>query len=304
MKILRTKLFSEPKEKERKKKDKGKKINKDKALGYGIVAGGLAGNTVHGMMFYKDSKHKDENAKLSKKLLEDAKSKNVEVLDRYPVKELEIDKIKTGWKWLDKKDLAKKIEKKLQNRFDNMGPFYDSSNDRVITNNVDKAEALAHELGHRHYIKEKGSEKLGRTSHKAYLKLGGGLEHTVVSPMAGIVTGKAAGKNKARREERGEKESTLGKIAPIVTPIMAATPGLIAEAAASRRGIKMLKSHGASKEFIKESRKKLGHAFGTYASMSAVNAGVGEISKGRAYKKEKKKIEREKEKRENENTKK
>ena len=65
----------------------------------------------------------------------------------------------------------------------------------------------------------------------------------------------------------------------------------------------MLKSHGASKEFIKESRKKLGHAFGTYASMSAVNAGVGEISKGRAYKKEKKKIEREKEKRENENTK-
>ena len=64
---------------------------------------------------------------------------------------------------------------------------------------------------------------------------------------------------------------------------------LVSEAAASRKGIKLLKQNGASKKVIKDAKTNLSGAFGTYATQVAANAGVGQIAKGMAYKREKKK---------------
>ena len=282
--ILRIKSFSK---KEKKKEDK-RSTNKDAIIGAGLAAGGLAGNYATGKDFISKmdkSKYSEENARINKELLEEAKKKGVKIEKHLPSSN-------TGIKKLDE----------ILDTLNNASPAYSPYNDTVYTQGHEDAATLSHELGHRHYAKEKAG-KIGKGSHKAYFAMGGGNLHTFVAPTSGIVAGKIAGKNKARREERGEKESKVSKAAPIVTPILVSAPGLVAEAAASRHGIKSLKRHGASKGLIKESKKKLATAFGTYATLGAMNSGIGELSKHKAYKKEKKKIEREKEKRENENTK-
>ena len=56
--------------------------------------------------------------------------------------------------------------------------------------------------------------------------------------------------------------------------------GKVAEGKASLNGLKNMKKLGASKELIKESRKRLGAAWGTYAGRSLINniaAGEGSV---------------------------
>ena len=284
MRILRIKSFS----KKEKKEENIKSTKKDAIIGGGLVAGGFAGNDATGedvLSKMDRSKFSKENARINKELLEEAEKKGVKIKKHLPPSN-------TGIKKLDE----------ILDTLMNASPAYGPDNDTVYTQGHEDAATLSHELGHRHYTKERAG-KIGKGSHKAYFAMGGGNLHTIVAPTSGFVAGKIAGKNKARREERGEKESKVNKAAPIVTPILVSAPGLVAEAAASRHGIKSLKRHGASKGLIKESKKKLATAFGTYATLGAMNSGIGELSKHRAYKKEKKKIEREKNQRKNENTK-
>ena len=56
-------------------------------------------------------------------------------------------------------------------------------------------------------------------------------------------------------------------------------PLLVAEGAASVKGYKLLKKAGASKEALKVTRKSLGNAHGTYASLAAAPVAVGEASR-------------------------
>lgn len=69
-----------------------------------------------------------------------------------------------------------------------------------------------------------------------------------------------------------KKESTWNKVR--------AAPLLVAEGKASLNGLKNMKKLGASKELIKESRKHLGAAWGTYAGQAAVKSiALGEGSR-------------------------
>lgn len=207
----------------------------------------------------------------------------------------------------ESKSITEKLKQEAKNRGvsidettrTNKGPLYHIQQDKVYLDGSNNGASLSHELGHRHYFKEKGAGKIGKAAHKGYKYTGGALSHMAVSPVSAHFAGKASGKSKARKEENEEKESKLGKAAPIATPLLVSTPGLVSEAAASRKGMKMLRKAGASKEMLKKSNKTLGHAFGTYAALNAANAGVGLLSKNRAYKREKRKIEEEKEKKDN-----
>lgn len=118
----------------------------------------------------------------------------------------------------------------------------------------------------------------------------------VLSPLTGIAAGTVSGKVAARKEAKGEKESKLNRHAGWIAPLVVQAPGLIAEAAASRKGIKMMRGSGASKKMINQAKKSLTGAWGTYGAQGVMNAGVGELSRNIAYNKEKKKINKENEK--------
>ena len=75
-----------------------------------------------------------------------------------------------------------------------------------------------------------------------------------------------------------------------------AAPMLVAEAAASKKGLNLMKSHGANKELLKASKKRLGSAWGTYAGLSASNAAIGEFSRQVGKSKERKRQEKSKKK--------
>ena len=85
--------------------------------------------------------------------------------------------------------------------------------------------------------------------------------------------------------KRGARKQ-VGK--SVIAPTLITAPLLVAEGAASRKGLKMLKEAGASKESMKKARKTLGHAFGTYvgaatkpmlttAGGTGVGYGVGKL---------------------------
>lgn len=279
--ILKRKLFSDKKEKSEEEKSKtrhriaaggavasaigGEAVGTKFALGTGILDDQLGEDMADQLRSKLKIKKKgggDEDVKLFEKLAKEAKKKGIKTQD------LSI-----------------------------LGPAYEPTEDVVLGLGSKKhADLLAHELGHRHYFKEKEAGKIGKTAHKIYQATGGSLVNGIVTPIAtGITAGTIAGKRKARKEAKGEKESVVNKHAGWAVPIIATAPMLISEAAASRHGIKSLKAAGASKKYLRESRKNLATAFGTYATKSAMGAGIGQAVKEGAYRREKRRIEKRKE---------
>lgn len=154
-------------------------------------------------------------------------------------------------------------------------------------------------MGHAHYDKRKVksvSDAIGKVAHKAYLKTGGMLNHTVLAPTAGIIAGVRSGKKAAEKEAAGEKESKLSRHSGWASGLAVQSPGLVSEAMASKHCLDLMKKAGASKKLMKASRKNLGVALGTYAGVAVTNAGMSELARGIAYRKKKKKLEKEKDK--------
>lgn len=159
---------------------------------------------------------------------------------------------------------------------------------------------ISHELGHALFDKDKAKgvgEKIGKAAHKVYLK-GGGYQHMIVAPIAGIAAGIRSGRKKAEKEAEGKEESKLNRHSAWGTSLAVQTPGLVSEGAASKYGYNLLKKAGASKKYLKHTREKLLGAFGTYAATALGNVGTGELARGIAYRQRKKKLKREKEEKE------
>lgn len=221
-----------------------------------IVGGGLVGNTILGkkVMDNFDRPISEEEGKVANKLVENAKKRGINVVEH-----------------------GAGIP----------GPAYGKG--VVYRNHTKDAGSLAHEIGHAYYDREKKAGKIGKVAHKAYLKTGGSIGGATIPGLAGIASGIYSGKAKAKREKEGKKEGKISKHSGWAVPVALSAPMLVSEAAASRKGIKLLKQSGASKKVIKDAKKNLSGAFGTYATQVAANAGVGQIAKGIAYKREKKK---------------
>ena len=197
------------------------------------------------------------------------------------------------------------IVKSVSNASYMQGPAYHPGFDNIGMAGIKDPGSLGHEAGHAYYekqiagkIKGKGAaDKIGKYSHKAYFKMGGTAGTFMgLSPLSGIASGAISGTRAAKKEAKGEKESKLNRHMAWALPVMVAAPGLVAEGMASRKGIRMLKESGASKKIINNAKKSLAGAWGTYGALTAANAGVGELSRGIAYKCTKKKLERNKKK--------
>ena len=237
----------------------GKRENRNRALlGGGLIAGGLTAQTVAG-------------DKVSKALMDEGGESRKKVLD----------------------DMIRKSGTKVSNARTNGGPAYNFMDKTVYTSGSNNPGVIAHELGHAHYDKKSTKNGIGKLAHKGYKYTGGALSHLVFAPAAGYAAGRASGKRAAKAEIEGKKESKLNRHLSWAAPLAVQGSGLIAEAAASRKGIKMMKASGASKEMIRKAKKNLGAAWATYGASAAMNAGVGELSRAHYYNKEMKKKKRE-----------
>ena len=178
--------------------------------------------------------------------------------------------------------------------------------DRIILGKgrLSEADVLSHELGHTQFL-EKGRSKdvIAKTAHRlnSVSKLGTtGLnpQNYLMRPAVYGAHGYASGLKAAKMESEGKKESFGHRIKAAGLPALVAAPMLIAEGAATGKGLKFLKQAGASKGAMKTARKSLGNAYGTYASLAAGNVVAGEGGRlvGKAVGKKRYKKEKEKEK--------
>lgn len=156
------------------------------------------------------------------------------------------------------------------------GSFYDLEKDTININRKKLAASLSHEMGHRHYDKEKAKtlgDKIGKLAHKLYR-----LDNKGILAVS-VLNGLHSGINKANKESKGEKESKFNKHKSWVVPLALSTPLLVSEALATKHGLKLLKKSSASKELMKSSKKRLGKALGTYGLGAALSIGSGELTK-------------------------
>ena len=140
------------------------------------------------------------------------------------------------------------------------------------------ADVLSHELGHSalgagKIGKGRSKDIVGKAGHKLYRI--GSLGMTGAGSVASGVIGYKSGLKAAKLESEGKKEKTWDKIKSVAIPAAMVAPVLVAEGAASRHGIKLLKEAGASKEALKGAKKNLGKAWGTYAAKGAVPVVTG-----------------------------
>lgn len=165
------------------------------------------------------------------------------------------------------------------------------NSDNIILD-TNEASTLAHELGHSKHHGGRDGSKIGKLAHKlrntklAQLdkklvdSAGPTFSHLVrngapLSMAAGFASGYDSGKKLAK----GEKDSVVNKTAYAALPVIHQAPKLVSEFEASRQGIKLLKKAGASKEFIKQSKKALGNAYGTYAASLATPVALGYLAR-------------------------
>lgn len=142
----------------------------------------------------------------------------------------------------------------------------------------ENAGITSHELGHRHYFKEKDAGTIGKLAHKAYLVPNVMRQFHGVGA-ASFANGYLSGRHAAKLEKEGKEESKLHRLSGFVVPGAAAAATLTAEGLASKKGIQLLKKSGASKEVIDRAKKELPKAWGTYASQSGMEFGASELGR-------------------------
>lgn len=94
-----------------------------------------------------------------------------------------------------------------------------------------------------------------------------------------MAAGFASGYNSGKKLAKGEKDNVVNKTAYAAIPVIHQAPKLVSEFEASRQGIKLLKKAGASKGFIKQSKKALGSAYGTYVAGLATPIALGYLAR-------------------------
>ena len=184
----------------------------------------------------------------------------------------------TGNKRFEK--AAEKLESRIKKKVGgNTKVFKNLGKDTVILGYNGGVDALAHELGHSNYLRSGRSKSIiGKVAHK--LMPISSPTTNKLGRVAIAANGFQSGLESAKLKAEGKKESTWNKVKAAAVPAALAAPLLVAEGKASLNGLKNMKKLGASKELMKESRKRLGAAWGTYAGKTAVKSiALGEGSR-------------------------
>ena len=163
--------------------------------------------------------------------------------------------------------------------------FENFGKDAVILGNGTLADVdiLSHELGHAQYVKSGRSKNiLAKAAHK--LMLPSKLAATPLGSAGAFALGARSGYKTEKKRSEGKNVSLWDKTKPFVMPAAIVSPIVIAEGAASLKGLKMMKEAGASKELLKQSKKRLRNAWGTYAagSLKPITASTAGAISGRA----------------------
>lgn len=255
-KFLFQRIFSSSKKKNSDSEKKSSKKDKNNSfeVGLGLAGGSIIANNVLGANVMKNIRkpQSPEDKIVSEKILREAKKNNPG---------LKVD--------------SRRLRGVL-------GPAYGLDTNTVYTNGGTSASGLSHELGHAHYHTNKDAGAVGKYSHKLYKALGSN-KTSKRARMAGIVSGYMSGANAAKKEAKGEKESKLSRHSSWATPVAMSAPMLVAEAAASYKGKKLLRNAGASKQLRRQATKDLTSAWGTYATGTLANAGIAEAARGIGY---------------------
>ena len=303
MLIVRLKTFSNK-----------KKENKEKVKGAAMIAGGIGGVAGGSMLgdkitekgadglVYSELTAKDKDV-VKDALLKKAKKQGIKVTES---KELN-NSVYTGspagkgvrkalaWgakklKKIEGGDSAKKfidsVADGVEAQLGDKKVFQSLGKDRVILGhgNLADTDVLSHELGHAQYMKKGRSKSLiGKAAHKVMPV--SALSVSEVGRAGALVHGVRTGIKNERKKQEGKKVGKWDKVKSVAVPAALAAPLLVAEGKASLNGLKAMKNAGASKELLKQSRKRLGSAWSTYAgqSLKTVAAGGGGELIGRGY---------------------
>ena len=294
--LPRVKLFSEDSKKDHTAKDAGLI-----GVGVGIASSfGSVGNLIseEGNNYLRNSSLKAKDAKLiEEKLLDQAKKNggpkiikdlnfnnsaytggNSGKMARNLIAGLRKKARATGNVRFEK--AAEKLESKIRKKVGgDTKVFKNLGKDTVILGNNGGVDALAHELGHSNYLRSGRSKSIvGKVAHKL-MPISSSTTNKL-GRVAIAANGFQSGLESAKLKAEGKKESTWNKVKAAAVPAALAAPILIAEGKASLNGLKNMKKLGASKELMKESRKRLGAAWGTYAGKTAVKSiALGEGSR-------------------------
>lgn len=156
--------------------------------------------------------------------------------------------------------------------------------DAVILKNgkgtkLEDPAVLAHELGHSSYIRKDGTGgKIGRTAHKIYHSRVGSLIKSG-TPIASFINGIHSGIKEEKAIQEGKKASKWNRSKTYIVPLAMSAPMLVSEAAASKKGLELLKNSGASRELLKESKKSLAKTYGTYLARAGRSVISGEAGR-------------------------
>ena len=157
----------------------------------------------------------------------------------------------------------------------------------IFTGEKAPASALAHELGHAEYMGYKGKGgKVGRFLHKISPRMDE-LPNSLGANTAHFINGLHSGYVKEKNKDKGKKTNIITKYKSVAAPLLLSVPTLATEAMASKKGMKLLREHGASKKYLKEARKHMGSAYNTYLlkqSIPLASSVGGEIT-GRGIRK-------------------
>lgn len=221
---------------------------KDESNSRGIVA------TMNPEMFREEKTHYDPNKSVRKsyhKAVEDIK--NHPQYRGEPIDELISGNIEGG---------GKQLFEAYKNGKGKIG---------INEEDVGRPSAIAHELGHAIDQTEGGVGSKIRNSMDSVDK---------AALPTSATTGLLSGINSERLARKGKKEGLISKHSSWAVPVLMNTPILINEAVASRKGYKVLKDAGATKDQLKNARNTMIGAYGSYASRTIGDVGVGLVSRG------------------------
>lgn len=315
--ILRQYLFSSSESENKKgKEDEKKKSKKEKLKGVGLVAAGTLG-AVGGIMASEElnenfikkaiehsSKNDAQDKKLVDKLIKRAKEQGTKI-----TKDKNFENSAylgtNGGRLLDKLDKKfKKYTGKDDYLKEELGKSIglgkearkEIGKDTIVMGLGDGNPAvLAHEMGHAAMLRKKRSKDIiGKAAHSKVGDIMSIPTNIISNPSekvrhvgeAGFLgAGIIHGVKSAKREEEGDiKKAKKERRKGLIRSAVLVSPTLIREASASRKGMKYLRESGASKDTLRQSRKVLGNAFGTYASAAlkpiALEAGGTAIGYG------------------------